>query len=126
MTPLDDQLLETLDPLSPRERKVLLLRFGLETNSVSGTFLSAQPMRERSRQPICRRRRTVTATRLRTYEEVGREFGVSPDEIEPIEQRALRKLSRSRSGRRFIRDLIKKVDSTDHVDALFRAIGFTF
>jgi DNA-directed RNA polymerase sigma subunit (sigma70/sigma32) len=30
MIPLDDQFLEALDPLSPRERKVLRLRFGLE------------------------------------------------------------------------------------------------
>jgi RNA polymerase primary sigma factor len=78
MIPLDDQFLEALDPLSPRERKVLRLRFGLENG------------------------------RLMTYEDVGREFGVSPGEIEPIEQRALRKLSRNGSGKRFIHDLAER------------------
>jgi hypothetical protein len=61
-----------------------------------------------------------------TYEDVGREFGVPPGEIEPIEQRALRKLSRNSSGKRFIHDLAANVDSADHIDALFRAIGLTF
>ena len=66
---LKEQLAEVLDTLTPREEKVLILRFGLEDG------------------------------RSRTLEEVGREFRVTRERIRQIEAKALRKLrhpSRSR------------------------------
>ncbi len=68
-TLLKEQLNEVLDTLTERERKVLLLRFGLEDG------------------------------RSRTLEEVGKEFNVTRERIRQIEAKALRKLrhpSRSR------------------------------
>ena len=61
--------MDVLSSLTPRERKVLELRFGLEDG------------------------------RSRTLEEVGREFSVTRERIRQIEAKALRKLrhpSRSR------------------------------
>ena len=67
---LKEAVNEVLDSLTPRERKVLKLRFGLDDN-----------------QP-------------HTLEEVGREFGVTRERIRQIEQKALRKLRNpSRSGK---------------------------
>ncbi|HIT89983.1 MAG TPA: RNA polymerase sigma factor RpoD [Candidatus Merdenecus merdavium] len=68
-TLLKEQLVEVLDTLTPREEKVLRLRFGLDDG------------------------------RARTLEEVGREFNVTRERIRQIEAKALRKLrhpSRSR------------------------------
>jgi len=59
---LKEQLLEVLNTLTPREQKVLKLRFGLEDG------------------------------RARTLEEVGREFEVTRERIRQIEAKALRKL----------------------------------
>lgn len=59
---LKDQLDEVLDTLSPREKRVLQLRFGLEDG------------------------------KQRTLEEVGREFGVTRERIRQIEAKAVRKL----------------------------------
>lgn len=59
---LRDQLEEVLDTLSPREKRVLQLRFGLEDG------------------------------KQRTLEEVGREFGVTRERIRQIEAKAVRKL----------------------------------
>lgn len=59
---LRDQLEEVLDTLSPREKRVLVLRFGLEDG------------------------------KQRTLEEVGREFGVTRERIRQIEAKAVRKL----------------------------------
>ena len=59
---LKDQVMEVLASLTPRERKVLELRFGLEDG------------------------------RSRTLEEVGREFNVTRERIRQIEAKALRKL----------------------------------
>jgi len=59
---LKDQVMEVLASLTPRERKVLELRFGLEDG------------------------------RSRTLEEVGREFSVTRERIRQIEAKALRKL----------------------------------
>lgn len=59
---LKDQLDEVLDSLSPREKRVLQLRFGLEDG------------------------------KQRTLEEVGREFGVTRERIRQIEAKAIRKL----------------------------------
>jgi RNA polymerase primary sigma factor len=59
---LKDQVMEVLGSLTPRERKVLELRFGLEDG------------------------------RSRTLEEVGREFNVTRERIRQIEAKALRKL----------------------------------
>ncbi len=72
---LKEQLLEVLDTLTERERKVLRLRFGLDDG------------------------------RARTLEEVGKEFNVTRERIRQIEAKALRKLrhpSRSRKLRDFL------------------------
>ena len=61
-TMLKEQLAEVLDTLTPREEKVLRLRFGLDDG------------------------------RARTLEEVGREFEVTRERIRQIEAKALRKL----------------------------------
>ncbi|MDR0913605.1 MAG: RNA polymerase sigma factor RpoD [Oscillospiraceae bacterium] len=69
-TLLKEQLSEVLDTLTPREEKVLRLRFGLEDG------------------------------RSRTLEEVGKEFNVTRERIRQIEAKALRKLRHpSRSKR---------------------------
>ena len=61
-TLLKEQLMEVLDTLTPREEKVLRLRFGLDDG------------------------------KARTLEEVGREFNVTRERIRQIEAKALRKL----------------------------------
>ena len=61
-TMLKEQLINVLDTLTPREEKVLRLRFGLDDG------------------------------RARTLEEVGREFSVTRERIRQIEAKALRKL----------------------------------
>ena len=61
-TMLKEQLMEVLDTLSEREKKVLMLRFGLEDG------------------------------RPRTLEEVGKEFNVTRERLRQIEAKALRKL----------------------------------
>ncbi len=72
---LREQLTEVLSTLTPREEKVLRLRFGLEDG------------------------------RTRTLEEVGKEFNVTRERIRQIEAKALRKLrhpSRSKKLRDFL------------------------
>ena len=72
---LKEQLMEVLETLTPREKKVLELRFGI----VDG--------------------------RTRTLEEVGKEFNVTRERIRQIEAKALRKLrhpSRSRKLKDFL------------------------
>jgi RNA polymerase primary sigma factor len=67
--------MDVLDTLTPREEKVLKLRFGLEDG------------------------------RARTLEEVGKEFQVTRERIRQIEAKALRKLrhpSRSKKLRDFL------------------------
>ncbi|CAA9547152.1 MAG: RNA polymerase sigma factor RpoD [uncultured Thermomicrobiales bacterium] len=59
---LKSQIGDALDKLTERERKIILLRFGLEDG------------------------------RFRTLEEVGREFGITRERIRQIEAKALRKL----------------------------------
>ena len=74
-TLLKEQLMEVLATLTPREEKVLRLRFGLEDG------------------------------RTRTLEEVGKEFNVTRERIRQIEAKALRKLrhpSRSKKLRDFL------------------------
>lgn len=74
-TMLKEQLMDVLDTLTPREEKVLKLRFGLEDG------------------------------RARTLEEVGKEFQVTRERIRQIEAKALRKLrhpSRSKKLRDFL------------------------
>lgn len=61
-TMLREQLVDVLDTLTPREEKVLRLRFGLDDG------------------------------RVRTLEEVGKEFNVTRERIRQIEAKALRKL----------------------------------
>ena len=72
---LKEQLVEVLSTLTPREEKVLKLRFGIEDG------------------------------RTRTLEEVGKEFNVTRERIRQIEAKALRKLrhpSRSKKLRDFL------------------------
>ena len=72
---LKEQLMKVLDTLSDREKKVLMLRFGLEDG------------------------------RPRTLEEVGKEFNVTRERIRQIEAKALRKLrhpSRSKKLRDYL------------------------
>ncbi len=74
-TLLKEQLMDVLSTLTPREEKVLRLRFGLEDG------------------------------RTRTLEEVGKEFNVTRERIRQIEAKALRKLrhpSRSKKLRDFL------------------------
>ena len=74
-TLLKEQLVEVLSTLTPREEKVLRLRFGIEDG------------------------------RTRTLEEVGREFNVTRERIRQIEAKALRKLrhpSRSKKLKDFL------------------------
>ncbi len=74
-TLLKEQLIDVLDTLTPREEKVLRLRFGLDDG------------------------------RSRTLEEVGREFNVTRERIRQIEAKALRKLrhpSRSKKLKDFL------------------------
>ena len=74
-TLLREQLMEVLDTLTPREEKVLRLRFGLKDG------------------------------RSRTLEEVGKEFNVTRERIRQIEAKALRKLrhpSRSKKLKDFL------------------------
>jgi len=74
-TLLKEQLMSVLSTLTPREEKVLRLRFGIEDG------------------------------RTRTLEEVGREFNVTRERIRQIEAKALRKLrhpSRSKRLRDFL------------------------
>ena len=72
---LKEQLAEVLSTLTPREEKVLRLRFGLEDG------------------------------RSRKLEEVGKEFNVTRERIRQIEAKALRKLrhpSRSKKLKDFL------------------------
>ena len=72
---MKEQLMEVLDTLTPREEKVLRLRFGLDDG------------------------------RQRTLEEVGKEFNVTWERIRQIEAKALRKLrhpSRSKKLRDYL------------------------
>jgi RNA polymerase primary sigma factor len=72
---LKEQLMDVLDTLTPREEKVLRLRFGLDDG------------------------------KARTLEEVGREFNVTRERIRQIEAKALRKLrhpSRSKKLKDFL------------------------
>ncbi|MGI6161698.1 MAG: RNA polymerase sigma factor RpoD [Christensenellales bacterium] len=74
-TLLKEQLMDVLDTLTPREKKVLRLRFGLDDG------------------------------RARTLEEVGKEFSVTRERIRQIEAKALRKLrhpSRSKKLKDFL------------------------
>ena len=74
-TLLKEQLVDVLSTLTPREEKVLKLRFGIEDG------------------------------RTRTLEEVGKEFNVTPERIRQIEAKALRKLrhpSRSKKLKDFL------------------------
>ena len=59
---MKEQLLDVLDTLTDREKKVLMLRFGIEDG------------------------------RARTLEEVGKEFSVTRERIRQIESKALKKL----------------------------------
>ena len=69
-TMLKEQLAEVLSTLTPREEKVLRLRFGLEDG------------------------------RSRTLEEVGKEFNVTRERIRQIEAKALRKLRHPRRSKK--------------------------
>lgn len=76
-TMLREQLDEVLESLTEREKKVLILRFGLDDG------------------------------RARTLEEVGKEFNVTRERIRQIEAKALRKLrhpSRSRKLKEYLED----------------------
>lgn len=72
-----EAVMSMLAELSPRERKVLMLRFGLEDG------------------------------RSRTLQDVGCEFNVTRERIRQIEARALKKLRNSKKARELRPDLIK-------------------
>ena len=72
-----DQIIDVLDTLTERERRVLELRFGLEDG------------------------------RGRTLDEVGREFGVTRERIRQIEAIALRKLRDPKSSSSKLRDFLE-------------------
>jgi len=94
MPTIEDQIDEVLSNLSPREQRVLQLRFGLEDG------------------------------RGRNLEEVGKEFGVTRERIRQIEAKALRKLrhpSQSRKLKGYL-DEEKPHDQRAPVDKLLRAI----
>jgi RNA polymerase primary sigma factor len=74
---MKEQLEEALDTLSDRERRVLVLRFGLEDGH------------------------------SRTLEEVGREFQVTRERIRQIEAKALRKLKHRAGRGRKLRDFLE-------------------
>jgi RNA polymerase primary sigma factor len=67
---LKEHLDDVLDSLSPREKRVLQLRFGLEDG------------------------------KQRTLEEVGKEFGVTRERIRQIEAKAIRKLKHPTRAKR--------------------------
>ncbi len=69
---LKDSLNEVLETLSPRERKVLIMRFGLD------------------------------GSKPKTLEEVGREFQVTRERIRQIEAKALRKLKHPSRARKLM------------------------
>ena len=88
-TLLKEQLGDVLSTLTPREEKVLRLRFGLEDG------------------------------RPRTLEEVGKEFDVTRERIRQIEAKALRKLrhpSRSKNSRIFWIDRDRKGCAGVHIN----------
>ena len=85
-TMLKEQLTDVLDTLTPREEKVLRLRFGLDDG------------------------------RARTLEEVGREFNVTRERIRQIEAKALRKLrhpSRSKKLKDFLEGCLQQERDKD-------------
>jgi RNA polymerase primary sigma factor len=67
---LKEHINETLDLLTPREQKILRMRFGLEDG------------------------------RMHTLEEVGQEFGVTRERIRQIEAKALTKLRKNRDSKK--------------------------
>jgi RNA polymerase primary sigma factor len=67
---LEEQIDLVLDQLTERERRILVLRFGVEDGHE------------------------------RTLEEVGREFGVTRERIRQIEVKALKKLRHPRLGKK--------------------------
>ena len=76
---LKEQLLGVLDTLTPREEKVIRLRYGIDDG------------------------------KPRTLEEVGREFNVTRERIRQIEAKALRKLrhpSRSKKLKDFLEEWV--------------------
>ncbi len=94
MAPIEERIDEVFSSLSPREQRVLKLRFGLEDG------------------------------RSRTLEEVGKEVKVTRERIRQIEAKALRKLrhpARSRLLKDFL-DEEKPHDQWTPVDKLLRAI----
>ena len=89
-TLLKEQLMEVLDSLTPREKKVLRLRFGLDDG------------------------------KARTLEEVGKEFNVTRERIRQIEAKALRKLrhpSRSKKLKDFLEKYKPKHETAGRVMA---------
>ncbi|MBO5954348.1 MAG: RNA polymerase sigma factor RpoD [Clostridia bacterium] len=80
---LKEQLMSVLETLTPREQKVIRLRYGLD---------DAHP---------------------RTLEEVGREFSVTRERIRQIEAKALRKLRHPSKLKRLRDDLADEDDDTE-------------
>ena len=80
---LKEQLMSVLETLTPREQKVIRLRYGLD---------DAHP---------------------RTLEEVGREFSVTRERIRQIEAKALRKLRHPSKLKRLRDDLAEEDDDRD-------------
>ncbi|RKU09035.1 RNA polymerase sigma factor RpoD [Candidatus Poribacteria bacterium] len=81
---LKERIQEALADLTEREREVIMLRFGIEDDSVNP--LLSEPTRERI-AALC-----ITTGYPKTLEEVGTVFGVTRERIRQIEAKALRKL----------------------------------
>jgi len=88
---LKGHVVEFLSILSPREQKILRMRFGLDDNFGKDNL---------------EKHSTSRAGRTYTLEEVGREFGVTRERIRQIEAKALEKLKKHQESQK-LKDYLK-------------------